>query len=127
LANCKLPLFWGPATSLHGQQCRRQRPWMISYSQVGQSFFFHETNCYVAVYFCLIVTLQYPSVTVTIFMWLCHRLNIKHIVVGWWGIGGCLLFEKSKLFSSFPPPFPPPYPPPPPTCLNPPFVQLLQH
>jgi hypothetical protein len=44
------------ADSIHGHQGKSQPRWMISYSQVGGSFPFHERNCYVAMYFCLYVT-----------------------------------------------------------------------
>jgi hypothetical protein len=48
--------------SILGQQCRRQlaQRWMISYSQVGRSFSFHERNCCVTGHvFCLIANLLY--------------------------------------------------------------------
>jgi hypothetical protein len=58
-----------------------QKEMQMGYPQVGWYLPFNERNCFVTLYFYQIVTTSvHPSVTVTLFRWLCPRLNTKYML-----------------------------------------------
>ncbi len=67
--------------SICGQQCT-QHSWMISYSQVGRSFPFHERNCCVTAFICHIEKTFCSSICNcnTVHIIVCPRLNFNFLI-----------------------------------------------